>query len=91
MYMTAEEALSQLTSDMELGLELHLKHNHDPPLPVELVPACHMAILLCEVGLGGDLIELPACIEHEAYGRSAPAREIVEGFHLDFFFCEMEE
>jgi hypothetical protein len=66
------------------ALSWHLRHNHYPPVPQSMVPACEEAIALVADGDGETLVALPDGITWRDKD-SAPAWAIVEGHHLHEF------
>ena len=90
--MFAEDLASSL--ELERALEIHLKNNHYPPIPVEMVPACIEAIeVYCNDGDIDTEIILPIVNGWQVLyqGRStAPAWAIVEQHHLDAWLPDEE-
>lgn len=69
---------------LDLKLEIHLRGNHYPPIPLSMVEPCKRAI---EAGLDRDfdkLIDLPEGITYKG-AKSAPAWSICEQHHLEPF------
>jgi hypothetical protein len=84
----AEELAS---SDIPLSAQLahHLRGNHYPPVPIEMVEPCIKAIDTVQRAQWGDasssdLVELPNGVSYRGE-TSAPAYALVESFHLDAF------
>ena len=80
--------LADTTLDLETQLAYHLKGNHYPPVPVEMVKPCIEAIdafydedfdRMIEMPMVGDFQILYKGMTH------APARAIVEQHHLEWF------
>jgi hypothetical protein len=86
--MTAISLAEELS--LEQGIEVHLRSNHYPPVPVEMVPVCIDA--LDAVNTDGDwdrLITLPSGILWKGQPE-APAHAIIEQHHLEFWLIESE-
>ena len=76
--------------DLEEGIKIHLKTNHYPAVPIEMVPVCIDAI--DAVNSAGDwdrLITLPDGISWKGLTQ-APAGAIIEQHHLEFWIVESE-
>ena len=76
--------------DLEEGIKIHLRTNHYPAVPIEMVPTCIEAI--DAVNSEGDwdkLITLPTGITYKGLTR-APASSIIEQHHLEFWIIESE-
>jgi hypothetical protein len=80
--------LSDTTLDLETQLLYHLKGNHYPPVPAEMVKPCIEAIdafydedyqRMIEMPMVGDFQILYKGMSH------APASAIVEQHHLEWF------
>jgi hypothetical protein len=92
--MGALQAIELANDEFDLGLEnsigLHLKNNHYPSVPSEMVSVCIDAI--DAVNSEGDwekLIKLPSGISWKG-SPIAPAYAIVEQHHLEFWIIESE-
>lgn len=76
---------------LDRKLEIHLRGNHYPPIPLSMVEPCKRAI---EAGLERDfekLIDLPEGISWRG-NTAAPARAIIESHHLEpWIFTDPEE
>jgi hypothetical protein len=75
---------------LEQGIEIHLRTNHYPPVPLEMVPVCIDA--LDAVNTDGDWdreITLPSGVLYRN-SPTAPAHAIIEQHHLDFWLIESE-
>jgi hypothetical protein len=73
--------MAELT-DIDTALTWHLRANHYPPIPLEMVAVCKEAIALCNEGLENNTVDLP----HGTSYRNAPyapAWAIVDAHHLD--------
>lgn len=77
-------------SDRDTVLAWHLSHNHYPPVPLSMIPACKRAITACENGSWNKSIMLPKGVSWRGK-RFAPASEIVSAHHLDSFMTREEE
>lgn len=75
----------QFAMDRAAVLEWHLRSNHFPPHPRWMIPLAEQAIDACKAGEYEKLIALPEGVEHRRFGRSVPARELVEALHLAEF------
>jgi len=56
-YNTAVDLSENL--DLETSLRMHLRGNHYPPVPVEMVPICIEAIELAKEELWDEEIQMP--------------------------------
>jgi hypothetical protein len=90
----ALHAIELANDEFGLGLEnsidIHLRNNHYPPVPSEMVSVCIDAI--DAVNSEGDwekLIKLPPGISWKD-SPLAPAYAIIEQHHLDFWIIESE-
>ena len=86
--------LADTTLDLETQLAYHLKGNHYPPVPVEMVQPCIEAIdayydedfdRMIEMPMVGDFQILYKGMSH------APASAIVEQHHLEWFINPVDE
>jgi hypothetical protein len=86
--------LADTTLDLETQLAYHLKGNHYPPVPVEMVKPCIEAIdafydedfnRMIEMPMVGDFQILYKGMSH------APASAIVEQHHLEWFIEPVDE
>jgi len=76
-------------ADLETALRWHLQHNHYPPVPLSMLPACVEAIDLAVADEWDAEVSLPDGTEYR--GRSvAPVWAVVEAHHLQPF-VEQEE
>ena len=75
---------------LEDGIGIHLRTNHYPAVPIEMVPTCIEAI--DAVNTEGDwdrLISLPTGVSYKGLTQ-APASAIIEQHHLEFWLIESE-
>jgi hypothetical protein len=86
--------LADTTLDLETQLAYHLKGNHYPPVPIEMVKPCIEAIdafydedfnRMIEMPMVGDFQILYKGMSH------APASAIVEQHHLEWFINPVED
>ena len=86
--------LADTTLDLETQLLYHLKGNHYPPVPAEMVNPCFEAIdafydedfnRMIEMPMVGDFQILYKGMSH------APASAIVEQHHLEWFINPVDE
>ena len=76
--------------DLEEGVGIHLRTNHYPAVPIEMVPVCIDAIDAVNSESDWDkLITLPAGISWKGLTQ-APASAIIEQHHLEFWIIESE-
>lgn len=91
--MGALHAMELADGDLGLGLEesirIHLVSNHYPPVPSSMVPACIEAIDLVNDGLPMAKVKLPEGVTFRGLPE-APAYDIVEQHHLEFWLAEEE-
>lgn len=77
---------AQDLADSEITIEqqvmIHLRSNHYPPVPTEMVEPCIEAISLSNQGDSGALVDLPEGITWKGQVQ-APAYAIVEAHHLE--------
>jgi hypothetical protein len=81
--MQADEMVAMASVDV--ALNWHLRSNHYPPLPVELIDPAKAAI---EAGNDGDfdrLIQLPDVLSFRDGRTAIMAWEMIESLHLDSF------
>lgn len=78
------EGMLEQSLDMRVALEWHLTSNHYPPVPINMVEPCLMAIGACNWGEPDFAVDLPDGITWRG-NQSAPAWAIVEGHHLESF------
>jgi hypothetical protein len=80
--------------DLETQLLYHLKGNHYPPVPAEMVTPCIEAIDAYYDEDYDRMIALPMVGEFQIRWRGeaeAPARYIVAAHHLEFWLPEWED
>lgn len=76
--------------DLEEGISIHLRTNHYPPVPIEMLPTCIEAIDAVNSESDWDkLITLPDGILYKGLPQ-APASAIIEQHHLEFWIIESE-
>lgn len=81
--------MARLT-DLDTALRWHLQHNHYPPVPLSMLPACKAAIVAYEDEDYQQAIELPKGVSWKGKP-SAPASAIVTDHHLDAFISREDE
>ena len=67
--------------DLEQGIRWHLRYNHFPPVPSEMIPVAVKAVKLCNRGKYETKIRTP--YEHRVYGWKVPANVVVDCYHLE--------
>jgi len=72
---------------LEEALHYHLRVNHYPPVPVEMIPVCVEAIEAYQELDWHREIELPEGVSYRGL-TTAPASAIVEAHHLDSWVYE---
>jgi hypothetical protein len=80
--------------DLETQLLYHLRGNHYPPVPAEMVQPCIEAIDAFYDEDYGRMIDMPMVGDFQILYRGetqAPARAIVEQHHLDIFIDPADE
>ena len=80
--------LAETTLDLETQLLYHLRGNHYPPVPAEMVAPCIEAIDAFYDEDYGRMIEMPMVGDFQILYKGmthAPASAIVEQHHLDTF------
>lgn len=91
--MGALQAMDLASGDLGLSLEdsisIHLTSNHYPPVPVSMVPACIEAIDMVNSGMPMAKVQLPEGVSFRGLPE-APAYDIVEQHHLEFWLAEEE-
>ena len=86
--------LADTTLDLETQLAYHLKGNHYPPVPVEMVKPCIEAIDAYYDEDFNRMIEMPMVGDFQITYKGmthAPAHAIVEQHHLDWFINPADE
>jgi hypothetical protein len=76
-------------SDLRTGLEMHLRTNHYPPIPIEMIEVCIEAIDLMNEGLPNSQVDLPLGTSYRG-DTTAPAWAIADGHHLGAWIEEEE-
>lgn len=87
-----ELADSDLFPNLSLkeAITIHLRSNHYPPIPLDMVEPCINAIEAYNELDSEKLIELPNGITWRNRN-SAPAYAIIEGHHLEAWLNNLEE
>lgn len=75
---------------LEDSLHWHLRANHYPPVPIEMIPVCVEAIEACNEYDEERQIVLPLGVSYKGL-TSAPAWAIVDGHHLDAWIDREED
>ena len=86
--------LADTTLDLETQLLYHLKGNHYPPVPAEMVAPCIEAIDAYYDEDYGRMISMPMVGDFQILYKGmthAPARAIVEQHHLEWFINPVDE
>ena len=86
--------LADTTLDLETQLAYHLKGNHYPPVPVEMVKPCIEAIDAFYDEDFDRMIEMPMVGDFQITYKgklTAPAHAIVEQHHLEWFINPVDE
>ena len=86
--------LADTTLDLETQLAYHLKGNHYPPVPIEMVKPCIEAIDAFYDEDFNRMIEMPMVGDFQITYKGmthAPAHAIVEQHHLDWFINPVDE
>jgi hypothetical protein len=84
------EEMGKEMAEMTQVITWHLTSNHYPPVPVNMVDPCLIAIGACNDGQPNFEVALPDGITWR--GRStAPAWAIIEGHHLEYFLEENDD
>jgi hypothetical protein len=86
--------LADTTLDLETQLLYHLKGNHYPPVPAEMVKPCIEAIDAFYDEDYQRMIEMPMVGDFQILYRGmthAPASAIVEQHHLQWFIDPVDE
>jgi hypothetical protein len=86
--------LADTTLDLETQLLYHLKGNHYPPVPAEMVKPCIEAIDAYYDQDYSRMIEMPMVGDFQILYRGmthAPASAIVSQHHLEWFIDPVDE
>jgi hypothetical protein len=86
--------LADTTLDLETQLAYHLKGNHYPPVPIEMVKPCIEAIDAFYDEDFNRMIEMPMVGDFQILYKGmthAPASAIVEQHHLNVFIEPQED
>jgi len=78
------EAVENDDISLDVALHWHLRSNHFPPVPLELIPVAKAAISALEEGDPDRDLELPANVTFRDRP-VAPAWTVIQQFHLDAF------
>lgn len=81
-HMQAMDLASTDLVDRSMALMMHLRSNHYPPVPLEMVPVCEAAIDAANDGRFGAEISLPDGVEWRGQDH-VPAHRVIEDFHLE--------
>ena len=79
--MQAKEMRS-LLADMDSLLTWHLRHNHYPPIPLEMKETALAAIECCLREEFDDEVDLPDGVVSRTHGKLVPARAVMDELHL---------
>jgi hypothetical protein len=75
--------------NIDVTLHWHLRSNHYPPLPLDLIEPCKQAIEAGHEEAWGRRIDMPEGLQFR--GRDwATAQDIIESCHLEAFFEDEE-
>ncbi len=86
--------LADTTLDLETQLAYHLKGNHYPPVPIEMVKPCIEAIDAFYDEDFNRMIEMPMVGDFQILYKGmthAPASAIVSQHHLEWFIEPVDE
>jgi len=86
--------IKEMVLDLETQILYHLKANHYPPVPAEMVTACIDAIDAYYDEDYDRMIDMPMVGDFQILYRGetqAPARAIVDQHHLQFWLPEWED
>ena len=75
-------------ADLRQGLTWHLRGNHYPPVPLEMIEPCIEAMYAYAEGDSHRQIPLPEPITYKG-SSTAPAVEIIEAHHLWEFTAQV--
>lgn len=87
--MEMAEAVNDGSININDALRYHLTSNHYPPVPTTMIEPCRKAIILANDGMGDELVDLPQGIRYKGDPK-APAIEIIEAHHLEYFLDQDE-
>lgn len=77
------EEMRSLLSDMDDLLMWHLRHNHYPPIPLQMKETALAAIECCMRGEFDDEVDLPEGVIHRVHGEGlVPVRVVMDKLHL---------
>jgi hypothetical protein len=86
--------LADSVLDLETQILYHLKGNHYPPVPSEMVTPCIEAIDAAYDEDFDKMIDMPMVGDFQILykgNKSAPASAIIEQHHLDFWLPEYDD
>jgi hypothetical protein len=86
--------LADSVLDLETQILYHLKGNHYPPVPSEMVTPCIEAIDAAYDEDYDRMIDMPMVGDFQILykgNKSAPASAIIEQHHLDFWLPEYDD
>lgn len=86
--------LAETTLDLETQLLYHLKGNHYPPVPAEMVKPCIEAIDAAYDEDFNRMIDMPMVGDFQILYKGntqAPAYAIIEQHHLEWFIDPVDE
>lgn len=69
-------------TDLKTAVRWHLLHNHYPPVPESLVPACVRAIRRIRNGTDHKRVRLPRGVRHKTGATAVSPHTLAESFHL---------
>jgi hypothetical protein len=88
-------AISESGLTLEQQLDWHLRGNHYPPIPAEMIEPCVRAIELANAGDWDAEVSLPKVgnfqITYKGGNTSAPVWAMVEQHHLNAFLDDSED
>ena len=79
-YMNAV-SMAETNISLEQAIQWHLRSNHYPPVPSEMIPVAVKAIERCRESNYKSTIKAP--FEHRVHGWNVPAHVIVDSYHLE--------
>ena len=77
------EAMADTGVDLKTMITWHLRSNHYPPHPYEMIPVAIRAIKKATKGRFDDKIKCP--FAHSKYGKMVPVFAIITSLHLEEF------
>ena len=82
-------AMREATTE-RVALTWHLRHNHYPPIPINMLLVAERALQHARKGDWDGTIALPEGITHRITGNFATVRALVDHMHLDAFLDSQE-